>query len=215
MEIGGEESRSDKLKRILSRKIIPAISLINGTVSTELESAIIQHCRIVTAAKDQFIEESGSNQDGHLIYFESGIARCYYYDPVYSRYVITRITRKDEVTIDINAYLHGSPRAENIQMLESGTVITITYSNLKLMLSEFPGLYPGFMHFLAEQQKQHLTYQHLLKLPVEERIRIFLDDNPGITTRINNDHIASYLNMNRTTFSSAYAKYRTQKDGNS
>ena len=209
MEIGGEENRSDKLKRILSRKIIPAISLINGTVSNELEAAIIQHCRIVTVVKDQFIDESGTNEDGHLIYFESGIARCYYYDSVYDRYVVNRITRKDEVIIDVNAYLYGSDRAENVQMLESGTVITITYSNLKLLLSEFPGVYPALMYLLAQQQKQHFNYQHLLKLPVEERIRIFLDDNPGITARVNNDHIASYLNMNRTTFSSAYAKYRS------
>lgn len=215
MEIGGEESRSDKFKRILSRKIIPAISLINGTVSKELESVIIHHCKIVTAVKDQFIEENGINDDGHLIYFESGIARCYYYDPIYDKYVTSHITRKDEVIIDVNAYLYGSPTAKNIQMLESGTVITITYSNLKLLLSELPGLYPAIMHLLAEQQKQYFSYQRLLKLPVEERIRIFLDDNPGITARINNDHIASYLDMNRTTFSSAYAKYRAQKDSNS
>jgi CRP-like cAMP-binding protein len=97
-------------------------------------------------------------------------------------------------------------------MLESGTLITISYSNLKLLLSEFSGMYPVFLHFQAEREKQHSAYQHLLKSTVEERVRIFLDDNPGITTRISNDHIANHLDMSRTTFSSAYARYRASKD---
>lgn len=210
MEPNGREGRSDQLKGILSRKIIPAISKITGVISNEFEMAVIQHSRIFTAVKDQFIEENGLADDGHLIYFESGIARCYYYDTIHKKYFITHITRKDEVVIDINAYLNGSHRLENIQMLESGTLITITYSNLKILLSDFPEIFPAFLYLWAEREKQHITYQHLLKLMVADRARIFLGDNPGIATRINNDHIANYLNMSRTTFSSAYARYKTE-----
>lgn len=211
MKTDGQESKSDKLKRIVSRKIIPAIRRIVGTVPNELEVAIIQHSRISTVVKDQFIEESGQADDGHLIYFESGIARCYYYDAAHDKYVVTRITRKDEGFLDTSAYLHGSYRPENIQMLESGTVVTVTYPNLKLLLSEFPELNKALLHLAAELVKQHSAYRRLLKLTVEDRVRIFLDNNPGITTRINNGHIASYLDMNRTTFSTAYTRYRALK----
>ncbi|MGZ3811863.1 MAG: hypothetical protein ACXVB0_19910 [Mucilaginibacter sp.] len=210
MATDGRERRSDKLKEILSRKIIPAISKITGVISNEFEMAVIQHSRIFTAVKDQFIEENGLAEDGHLIYFESGIARCYYYHTIHKKYCITRITRKDEVVIDINAYLNGFRRMEDIQMLESGTLITIAYSNLKILLSDFPEIFPAFLYLWAEREKQHIAYQHLLKLMVAERARIFLGDNPGIATRINNDHIANYLNMSRTTFSSAYARYKTE-----
>lgn len=188
---------------------------LNGPVSADLETAIIEHSNIITAVKDQYIAESGETEDGHLIYFESGIARCYYYDATADKYIITRITKKDDVLIDMNAYLYGSRQTDNIQMLESGTLITLSHANLKLLLSEFQSMYSVFLYFLAEREKQHAAYQHLLKLKVEERVRIFLAANPGIATRINNDHIAGYLDMSRTTFSSAYAKFKTENDKNS
>lgn len=188
---------------------------LNGPAPTDLETAIIKHSRIITAVKDQYIAESGEAEDGHLIYFESGIARCYYYDALTDKYIITRITGKGDILIDMNAYLHGAPRVENIQMLESGTLMTLSYANLKLLLSEFQSMYPVFLYFLAEREKQHAAYQHLLKLNAEERVKMFLADNPGIATRINNDHIAGYLDMSRTTFSSTYAKFRAENDKNS
>ena len=201
-------AKQERIKSIFHKKIHPMYTNLNGPVPADLETAIIEHSNIITAVKDQYIAESGETENGHLIYFESGIARCYYYDAVTDKYVITRITGKDDILIDINAYLHGTPRVENIQMLESGTLITLSYVNLKLLLSEFQSMYPVFLYFLAEREKQHAAYQHLLKLNVEERVRIFLEDHPGIATRINNDHISRYLDMSRTTFSSAYAKFR-------
>jgi CRP-like cAMP-binding protein len=203
-------AKHDRIKSIFRRKILPLFSKLNGPVTDDLETAIIEHSNIITAVKDQYIAESDEAEDGHLIYFESGIARCYYYNAIADKYIITRITRKDEILIDINAYLYGSRLADNIQMLESGTLITLSYANLKLLLSEFQSIYPAFLYFLAEREKQHAAYQHLLKSSVEQRVRIFLEENPGIATRINNDHIASYLDMSRTTFSSAYAKFRAK-----
>ncbi len=206
--------KQDKIKSILRKKFLPILIRITGSVPDDFEAAVIENSNIMTAVKDQYIAESGEAEDGHLIYFESGIARCYYYDATADKYVITRITRKDDVLIDINAYLYGSRQAENIQMLESGTLITLTYANLRWLLSEFQSMYPAFLYFEAEREKQHTVYQHLLKSSVEERVRLFLEDNPGIATRINNDHIAGYLDMSRTTFSSAYAKFRGENDKN-
>ncbi|MCO5950697.1 Crp/Fnr family transcriptional regulator [Mucilaginibacter flavidus] len=207
--------KQERIKSIFRRKILPVFIKLNGSVPAELEIAIIEKSNIITAVKDQYIAESGEAEDGHLIYFESGIARCYYYDATSDKFIVTRITKKDDVLIDTNAYLYGSRQTDNIQMLESGTLITLSYANLKLLLAEFQTMYPTFLYFLAEREKQHSAYQHLLKSSVEERVKIFLADNPGIATRINNDHIASYLDMSRTTFSSAYAKSRADNAKNS
>jgi CRP-like cAMP-binding protein len=207
--------KQERIKSIFRRKILPVFIKLNGSIPAGLETAIIEKSNIITAVKDQYIAESEEAEDGHLIYFESGIARCYYYDATADKSIITGITRKDDVLIDINAYLYGSKQTDNIQMLESGTLIMLSYRNLKLLLSEFQSMYPTFLYFLAEREKQHSAYQHLLKSSVEERVKIFLADNPGIATRINNDHIASYLDMSRTTFSSAYAKFRAENDKSS
>jgi len=207
--------KQERIKSIFRRKILPVFIKLNGSVPAGLETFVIENSKIIRAVKDQYIAERGEAEDGHLIYFESGIARCFYYDATADKYIITRITRKDDILIDTNAYLYGSRQTDNIQMLESGTLITLSYAKLRLLLSEFPSMYPTFLYFLAEKEKQHAAYQHLLKSSVEERVRIFLAENPGIATRINNDHIASYIDMSRTTFSSAYTKFRAENDKNS
>jgi len=204
--------KQEKISSIFHRKIAPLFDQWNIPIPTALESALIENSRVITAVKGQYIAESGAGEEGYLIYLESGIACCYYYDSC--KYIITRITRKDEILIDINTYLHGSVPIENIQMLEAGTILMLNYTNLKRLLSEFPILYPIIFHYFAQREKQHWAYQHLLKSAASDRVRLFLQENPGIATRISNDHIASYLNMNRTTFSSAYAKLRTGDQNN-
>jgi CRP-like cAMP-binding protein len=203
--------KQEKIKSILRRKILPIITRITGSVPDDFEIAITESSKLFIGVKDQYIEESGEAQDGHLIYFESGIARCYYYEATSDKYIITRITRKDDVVIDMNAYLHGTPRVENIQMLETGTLITIPYSSLKMLLEKFPEMYPVIVYLQSEREKQHLAYQRLLRSTADERVKIFLDDNPGIATRINNELIANYLDMYRSTFSAAYAKYKAAR----
>ena len=209
-----DTDKQERIKSIFRRKIFPMFIQLNGTVPDGLETFIVEHSKIITAVKDQYLAESGETEDGHLLYLESGIARCYYYDATADKFIVTRITKKGDVLIDTNAFLYGSKQAQNIQMLESGTVITLSYTNLKLLLAEFHIMYATFIYFLAEKEKQHAAYQHLLKSSVDERVKLFLDGNTGIATRINNDHIATYLDMSRTTFSSAYAKYKSEKDKN-
>jgi CRP-like cAMP-binding protein len=207
-----ETDKREQIKSVLRRKIIPILARINGSVPDAFEMAFIANSRIFKGVKDQYIEESGEAEEGHLVYFESGIARCYYYDAIADKYMTTRITRKDDVVIDMNAYLYGTPRTENIQMLETGNLITMPYANLKLLLTQFPEMYPVIVHFQAEREKQLLAYHRLLRYTADERVRLFLDDNPGIATRINNELIASHLDLYRSTFSAAYAKYRAARD---
>jgi CRP-like cAMP-binding protein len=190
--------KQERIKSIFRRKIFPVFIQLNGTVPDGLETFIVEHCKIIAAVKDQYLAESGETEDGHLLYFESGIARCYYYDAIADKFIVTRIAKKGDVLIDTNAFLYGSKQADNIQLL----------------LAEFHIMYATFLYFLAEKEKQHTAYQHLLKSSVDERVKLFLDGNTGIATRINNDHIATYLDMSRTTFSSAYAKYKSEKDKN-
>jgi CRP-like cAMP-binding protein len=207
--------KQEIIKSVFRRKILPMLINLHGSVPNNLEATIIEKSRVSTVVKEQFIAESGDTEEGHLIYFESGIARCYYYDTAADKQINTRIAKKDDVLIDINAYLYGSKQSEYIQMLESGTLITFSYTNLKLLLAEFQSMYLIFLYFLAEKEKQHAAYQRLLKSNADERVKIFLEDHPGIAARISNEHVANYLDMNRTTFSSAYAKYKSEKDKNS
>lgn len=206
-----EESKHEKLERIINVKIIPFLHKIIGVVPDGLQEIIKSNSRIITAIEYQYIEEAGSPGDGHLLFLDSGIAQNFYYDPVKKKSITNHIYKKHDVIIDVNSFLNQTERKGNIQMLEEGTAISITYSSLRFLLTSFPVLHVIQWQLQAEREKQSIYYQYLLKLKLDERIKTYLEDNPGIATRINHDYIASYLGTCRARFSTSYAKYRNAK----
>jgi CRP-like cAMP-binding protein len=206
-----EESKHEKLEKIINVKIIPFLHKIIGEIPDGLSEILKYHCKIISAAECQYIEEAGSSDDGHLLFLDSGIAQNFYYDDTRGRCITSHISKKHDVIIDVNSFLHQTERIGNVQMLEYGIVVSISYSSIRFLLTNFPVLHVIQWQLQAEREKQHVYYQHLLKLKLDERVQIYLDDNPGITTRIHHDYIASYLGTCRARFSTAYAKYRNAR----
>lgn len=212
MKTDSGETKQEKLQKIITNKILPCLEEINGQIPNGFQDDLTRCSRIVLATKEQYVVESGPAEEGQLLFFDSGIARSYYYDLSREKYITTQISTKNDVRIDMNGFLHGHNRKENIQMLESGVLLAITYSNLKYLLTAYPEMAPISLNLQAKREEQCQYYQHLLKLSVDDRVAVYLEDNPGITTRINNDYIAQYLDTCRTRFSKAYAKYRLEKN---
>ena len=212
MDTLNAEARQKKLETIIEMRIVEYLKDVLGDVPQGLSTTILSYSKLICGTKDQFIEEAGSPEDGQLLFFESGIAHTFYYSPGKKKHTTTHVTKKNEVLMDINSFIHRTSRQRNVQMLEDGIILSIRYPHLRALLSNYPILHTLQWQFQAENEKQHLYYQHLLKLPLDERIKVFLDDNPGIASRINNDHLANYLGTCRTGFSTAYSKYRNEKD---
>jgi len=211
MKLDSAETKQETFGRIIQNKIIPFLYKIIGPVPNGLVEIISLTGRITMGVEGQYIEESGAAEDGHLLFFESGIAHNFYYNCGNRKYLTTHITKKHDVLLDLNSFLYQHGRTGYIQMLEDGAVFKISYAALRSMLQNFPILNIAFWQLQAEKEKQHLYYQHLLKLSLDERVKTYLDDNPGITSRISNDYIANYLDICRTGFSTAYAKYRNEQ----
>lgn len=211
MKIFSEENKHEKLERIFNLKIIPFLCKTIGILPHGLLEVLKSNCRIITAIEYQYIEEAGSAEDGQFLFLDSGIAQNFYYDRTKEKYITNHIYKKHDVIIDVNSFLNQIERKGNIQMLEQGTIISITYYSLRLLLTSFPELHIIQWHLQVEREKQSLYYQYLLKLKLDERVKTYLEDNPGIATRINHNHIASYLGTCRSRFSTSYAKYRNEK----
>lgn len=205
-------SDKDRLERIIRNEILPKLESIVDAQLSEFVDLLLQHSKLKTFAKDQYLEDSRSFEDGKLFYIMSGIARTFYYDADSEKPIISRIWKKHDVILDISSFQNETERTETVQMLEEGELFMIDYSSLKTFLDIFPKTVIFLMCLQAEREKYNLLYQRLLKLSVEDRVRRYLNHNPTLTNRINKDCIAIHLGVSRSKFSSAYALYKQEKD---
>ncbi|WP_316819266.1 hypothetical protein [Pedobacter nyackensis] len=207
----GNESKSVRLEKIIKQEIAPKLEALAGPFTEKCIEYIISNSKLKQVAKDQYIEDNGSYEDGHLIYLYSGIAGSFYCPDLSSKTVVTRLWKKDEIMVDVNSFISKEDRIESIQMLEDGEIISIGYYQLKAAINEFPELHKLFPYLLIEREKYYIFYHHLLKLTVEERVNLFLKHNPTLINRINKDAIAQHLGMSRCRFSTAYSQYKLNK----
>ncbi|MCX2449937.1 hypothetical protein OQX61_01520 [Pedobacter sp. PLR] len=212
MKARGNESNRARLKLIMNKEIIPKMELLVGPLTRECIEFIMSSSRLKQIKKDQYIEESGPFEDGHLHYLYSGIAHSFYYHDESDKTFVTRLWKKDDILFDVNSFVNYEDRKEDIQMLEDGELISIGHYHLKSLLNNSPQLLTLSTHLQIERETYNKFYQHLLKSNVEERLSLFLKHNPTIINRINKDFIAQHLNVSRSRLSTAYAQYKLNRD---
>ncbi|WP_316820095.1 hypothetical protein [Pedobacter gandavensis] len=212
MKVFGNESNRIRLDMILRKEIIPKMELLIGPLTQECIAYIVANSKLKHISKDQYIEESGSYEDGHLHYLYSGIAHSFYYDQETDRNFVTRLWKKDDILFDVNSFVNYDDRKEEIQMLEDGEILSIGHYHLKSLLKYSPQLIALSTHLQIERETYNKFYQHLLKSTVEERLVLFLKHHPTIINRINKDFIAQHLNVSRSRLSTAYALYKQNRD---
>ncbi|MNJ98894.1 DNA-binding transcriptional dual regulator Crp [compost metagenome] len=206
------ESNKDRLERIIRNEILPKLESIVGAQLSEFVDLLLQSSKLRSFVKDQYLEESRSFEDGKLFYITSGIACTFYFDASSDKTIISRIWKKHDVIFDANSFQYEVERTETIQMLESGELLTIDYYSLKNLLNVFPKMAHCVMCLQAERDKYARFYQHLSLLSVEDRVRLYLNDNPTLSNRISKDCIATHLGISRSKFSDAYALYKRHKN---
>lgn len=199
------------IDQIVRGRLIPILEAITDPIPEECIDLLIAGSKIREVTKDEFVEFGGSFEDGNLYYLHSGIARSCYYGPDVNIPIVSRIWKKHEVIFDVISFMNGESRTEAVQMLENGLLLYISYYNLKGIILKYPKMTSLLMFFQIEKENYNKFYQHILKLTVEERVRIYLDTNPLIRDRVTRDCIALHLGISRSKFSSAYALYSKNK----
>ncbi|MBB5438144.1 CRP-like cAMP-binding protein [Pedobacter sp. AK017] len=206
-----DETKHETLERMLNKRVLPALEQIVKTIPAGFEKALRQTCKILIGVCQQNYEEEGPANEGQLLLLDSGITRSYYYDDKNSKERTSRISKRNDLIIDIHSFLHGTARLNNVQVLESGRALSISYTNLKTLLDDFKEMHAVSLYLQAERERESAHYQHLLKVPLDERVALYLKDNPGLPSRINNDYIAQLLDIDRSNFSSSHTRYRVKQ----
>lgn len=202
------QSNKSRINDILRNEIIPKLEVIAGPITKECIQLLVANSKLRVVVKDQFIEMGGTFNDGSLYYLYSGLARSCYYSPNIERPFISRIWKMHEVIFDVNSFLKGKNRTEAIQMLADGELISVNYTGLQILIDSFPKMLSVLLFVQAENEKYNNFYQHILKLTVDQRVRLYLDNNPDIRDRVTKECIAMHLGISRSKFSSAYALYK-------
>lgn len=212
MKIHHLNDKQEIQRKLVEGTIMPFVQRLLKGNPDGLTESLMQHSRIIIGVKDQFLEEPGPYEEGHLLFFESGIAHASVLNQESDSEITTHLLAKHEVMFNADSFFNRSDRTKYIQMLEDGVVLSLSFPRLQLILNNYPQLYVLLFPLNVVQQKQYDHYQHLLKLSVDERVQLFLESKPGIASRVNNLVLAQYLGVCRTSFSTAYAKYCSQKD---
>lgn len=206
------ESKKHRITRIIKEELIPKMEVVAGPISEECIELIISRAKLKLVAKDQFFQEECSYEDGQLHYIYSGIAWSYHEDFQTGKLVVDRIWKKNEVMFDAVSFIKNIDTTESFQMLENGEILSLDYYSLKIILDRFPILSRMSLCMIADREVHHKFYQRLLKLTVDERVKLYLDKNPTLMSRINRDCIALFLSISRSSLSAAYAIYKQQKN---
>lgn len=206
-----DESNQEALVRIVDKKIIPELSKIIGTIPDKFPAVLRQCSRVHSVVSGQILLDSGAANEGHLLFVDNTTLRSFYYDEKNERERTSRLGIRNDVIVDVNSFLYGTDRLEQVQALDDGKVLSINFANLKTILHDFPEMNKVLLHFKAASDKEYAYYQHLLKVSVDERVQIYIGDHPTLPTRINHDYIAQYLDIDRSSFSLAYKRYRGKK----
>lgn len=195
---------------IVTNEIISKLEVIVGPLSTDCKEFLVVNTKLRPTVKGEIIEAGGSFEDGNLYYLYGGIARSCYSN-TRGKEFCTRIWNEQQIIFNLNSFVNREIRKETIQMLENGILLTISYQNLEYLKDTYPKIVFLLLYLLADNEEFNKFHQHILKLPVEDRVRIYLDKQPIIRDRVKKDVIALHLGISRSKFHDAYVLYKENK----
>jgi CRP/FNR family transcriptional regulator, anaerobic regulatory protein len=101
----------------------------------------------------------------------------------------------------ISNFLQGKKSTESIRAYENSTLIYITKSEYDSLTRQYPEL-EHMVRVIAEE-----SYVHTLKrvydfqsLTASQRVKKFITENGDLVSRVQRQHIASYLGIHRNIF---------------
>jgi len=137
----------------------------------------------------------------HIYFIVKGAARAYFTDRE-GREHTSWFMGKGDLMISVYSFYTQQPAAENIELLEESTLLSMTWDQLQMIYAEFPE-YNFHGRLVTEKyyiQSEERAILFRTKKPLE-RYELLLQKRPGILQQASLGQIASFLGMTQETLS--------------
>lgn len=197
-----------KEKTILTSTAADARTIISSVTHLPCES--LQKLLDITSSAEYpkgylLFQEQKKNRDVYFI--TSGIARIYYLHEATEVNLLFGI--EGDLLVSLKSYIQDRPGYENIELLESGTLIKIKYTELQNLYEQDTAI-ANWGRKLAEKALIE-TEERLMSRQFKtatQRYNELIGKYPYLLQRVQLGHIASYLGVSQVTLSRIRAAIR-------
>jgi CRP-like cAMP-binding protein len=142
----------------------------------------------------------------YLYFINKGVIRNYIIGNG-NKEIVYRIADDGNWISSINSFHNQTAGYFNLEVLEDSEIVQLSHANYEKLLRESPKTERFFrllaFHFLIESIERTTDDQ---KLTAEEKFLKFTSNYPGLSNRISQKHIASYIGVTPEFFSKMKAR---------
>lgn len=186
-------------KHLIDDHILPAFDKL--TVSEKLIGCLYEQCTLHQAVKYQLLELPGPYFEGRLWFSVDAMVQGYYFCPHKQTKWGTRIWKKREFILNSSSLLNRSFRADYLEILEPGNLLSITYIDLLKLMVEFPELEKQVQNIAACNELYYHNRMQLLNKPALERVAEFEKNNALFIKVAGKEANAMHVNLTRQGYS--------------
>jgi len=165
--------------------------------------------RFRTLSKNEFLLKEGKIHK-EICFVKKGLLRCYYIKD--GEEVSVWFMREGDICVSIESFYLQLKGDENIQAVEECELIYISYAELQYL---FKCHVTFNIHGRILTQKYLIAWdrqiRNIRKLTALERFEFLLEHNPILLQRVPGTYLASYLDIDRTTFARMKGKIARKK----
>ncbi len=168
-------------------------------LSNEDFALLAQMLEIRNFDKRQQLVKPGDIEN-YINFIVKGLARKYFLRG--RDQVITQIAKEGDFINSSVSFLSDKPSAYFVETIEASTFLSLSRSNMEKLYqdnSRFERL--GRLMITGFFLEQERWEQEYLQLDTRQRYEHFVRENPDLLLRVQQNYLASYLNMKPETFS--------------
>jgi CRP/FNR family transcriptional regulator, anaerobic regulatory protein len=185
-----------------------AVNPLSPTLRARLQDMV----QFKTLSKGALLLKAGQ-VNREICFIQTGLLRCFYLRK--EKDVTSWFMKEGDVIVSVESFHDQVPSYESIEALEPCEMFYISFQELESLYKEFPEFNFNGRKLTEKYHKLWNRYNYILKMhTARERYQIMLDSNPEIIRRAAGIHVASYLGINRVTYSkikSPYPKHKKSK----
>lgn len=143
---------------------------------------------------------------GHIYYIEKGLVRSYYI--LRRKQVSNWFMKEGDIFISVLSFFRQIPSVDMHVALEDCICWGISHEELEKTYELFPEFNKhGRLisnEYYCRSEERHIALKRQKK---EHKYEILMEKDPGLVSRINNEHMASYLDVSPRTYDNMRKKY--------